>query len=372
MKIEEFKLERYFARYEFGTPHLLCCSDCETLSVAELLEMDVDFEASFASLRLGYTESQGHPVLREEIARLYANISTEEIIVLSGAEEGIFALMNSLLEAGDHVIVQFPAYQSLFEVARAIGCEVSLWTLDEEKNWEPDLETLESLITKKTKLIVINFPHNPTGAMINREDFEAIAEIAGERDITLFSDEVYRFSEYDPTDRLAGMCDIYDKSITLGVMSKSFGLAGLRIGWVASRNREILNKIAGFKDYTTICNSAPSEMLAITALRHKEKILERNLEIITNNLLLLDRFFENRANLFRWVRPKAGPIAFPRLKSDTGIEEFCNKLREGAGVLLLPGSQFNFGDSHFRIGFGRKEMASAVERLEEYLDSSAK
>ena len=367
MRLDDFKLESYFARHEFSTPYLLCCSDCETMTVAELLAMDRESESMLADLRLGYTEILGHPILREEISKLYSGISPEEIVVLSGAEEGIFAFANSVLEPGDHVVVQFPAYQSLFEVAAAIGCEVTRWTLDESRSWESDIDALESVLKSNTKLIIINSPHNPTGAIISREDFKRIAEIALERGILLFSDEVYRFSEYDPADCLDGMCDLYERGYSLGVMSKSFGLAGLRLGWIASKDREILETVARFKLYTTICNSAPSEILAITALRNKEGILARNLDIIRRNLQVLDGFFDMHSDIVQWIRPKAGPVAFPHLVTPSGAERICAELRERAGILLLPGTVFDFGDSHFRIGFGRRDMPQALERLERHM-----
>jgi aspartate/methionine/tyrosine aminotransferase len=359
MKIIDFKLERFFAKYEFSTPHMLCCSACESLSVAELLALEPGAADALNSLRLGYTESLGHPELRREIALLYNNISPDDVIVFSGAEEGIFALVNALVEPGEHLIAPFPAYQSLLEVARAAGCEVSRWTLDEGNRWEPDLDLLEDLLRPQTRMIIVNFPHNPTGALPSRESFEKIIEIARERGIVLFSDEVYRFSEYSPADRLPGACDLYEKAVSLGVMSKSFGLAGLRIGWLATRDKQIFERCAAFKDYTTICNSAPSELLATVALRHKQAILERNLGIIRSNLELLDDFFAEHSALFEWVRPKAGAVAFPRLKSGSA-EAFCLELKNDAGVLLLPSTVFDYGDSHFRIGFGRANMPKVL------------
>ena len=367
--IENFKLERYLSKYEFDVPHLLCCSDCETLSVGELLAMECDFTDELSRLRLGYTDALGHPALREEITKLYETASTEDILVFSGAEEGIFAFMHSALKAGNHIIVQFPAYQSLLEVAGSIGCEVTRWKLPEENAWQPDVDSLKKLIKINTKLIVINFPHNPTGSLINREGQQAIIDLARENGLALFSDEVYRFSEYDENDLLPGMYDLYENSLSLGVMSKSFGLAGLRIGWIASKNRKILEGLVRIKDYTTICNSAPSELLSIMALRQKQKILARNRKIIADNLVLLEKFFDQHQDTFKWLPPKGGPVAFPRLESEPGSEKFCDDLREKAGVLLLPSSVFDFGDSHFRIGFGRKNMTDALTRLEEYIEN---
>ncbi len=369
MKLKDFKLERFFAKYEFRTPYLLCCSDCESFSVEELFNLDKEAERDFKRLWLGYTESPGHPELREEISKLYTNTAPDDIIVFAGAEEGIFIFMNVLLEHGDEIIVQAPCYQSLTEVAEGLGCSVKRWLMDPDKNWELELDFLEKTITPRTKAIVVNFPDNPTGYSVSKEMYKAIAGIAEAHGIYLFSDEVYRFLEYDEENRLPAGCDIYDKGVSLGVMSKSLGLPGLRIGWIAVRDKGLYKKIASFKDFTTICCSAPSEFFSILALRHKEYILGRNLGIVKTNLEYLDKFFEKYSPLLEWVRPKAGPLIFPRLKGGRGVDEFCRDLLDKKGVLLAPGSQFSFSGRHFRLGFGRKNMPEALEKFSEYLDA---
>jgi len=367
MKIKPFKLEDFFAKYEFNVDYLLCSSDCETFTVKELLELESGASEELNQLRLGYTESLGHSLLREEISHLYEEIEKENIIVFSGAEEGIFVYMNVLLNREDHIIVQFPAYQSLFEIANAMGCEVTKWEMNQDNNWELDLELLESNIRKNTKCIVINFPHNPTGYLISKEKYKKIIEIAQKNDIYIFSDEVYRLLEYNQNYRLPPMCDLYDKSISLGVMSKSYGLAGLRIGWIASKDHFLLKQIASFKNYTTICNSALSEFFAILALRNKSTILNRNLKIIQKNLNLLDSFFTKYQKLFQWVKPKAGSIAFPRYIGNGSIDKFCMDLLKSKGVLLMPSSIYEYGDKNFRIGFGRENMPKALFKLEEFI-----
>ncbi|MFX0002863.1 MAG: aminotransferase class I/II-fold pyridoxal phosphate-dependent enzyme [Candidatus Hodarchaeota archaeon] len=366
MKIKPFKLEDFFAKYEFNVEYLLCSSDCESFSVKELLELENGVLEELKKLRLGYTETFGHPILRKEIANLYEEIEKENIIVFTGAEEGIFVYMNVLLRKEDHIIVQFPAYQSLFEVANAIGCDVTKWEMSDENDWELDLEFLESNIRKNTKCIVINFPHNPTGYLISKEKYKKIIDIARQNEIYIFSDEVYRLLEFDQNDRLPPMCDLYNKGISLGVMSKSYGLAGLRIGWIASKDDSLLKQIASFKNYTTICNSALSEFFAILALRNKWTILERNIKIIQKNLNLLDNFFTKYQKLFKWVKPKAGSIAFPKYVGKGSIDKFCMDLLKSKGVLLMPSSIYEYGDKHFRIGFGRKNMPEALLKLEEF------
>lgn len=367
MKIKPFTLERYFAKYEFSAPYLLSCSDCEPLTQKELLSMaDKQSLEMWDKLWLGYTESQGHPVLREEVAKFHSQIKPSNVLVVV-PEEGIFITMNTILEKGDHVVSTFPGYQSLYEVANSIGCEVTNWTPIEEKGWSFDLETLRKSIKPNTKLIVINFPHNPTGSLLSKEEFEEVLRIAKEKNIFVFSDEMYRFLEYKDTDRLESASDLYENAISLFGVSKTFSLAGLRIGWLTTQNKELFSKMANFKDYTTICSSAPSEILSVIALRAKDIIIGRHLTRIKRNLTLLDDFFKRRHDLFEWVRPRAGTIGFPRFKGDISSIEFCQKLVKETGIMLLPSTVYDYDDKHFRIGFGRENMPEALEKFDKYL-----
>jgi len=367
MTIREFRLERFLAEREFRASYVLGASDCETMSVQELLSLEAGSEDDLLRLRLGYIEPAGSPSLREAVAGLYASVSPDEVITFNGASEGIMALMNTALRPGDHVIVQFPAYQSLYEVARSIGCDVTFWQMDEEKGWSPDLEGLQDQIRPATKVIVINSPHNPTGYQFPESDFRALVRFAGDRGITILSDEVYRFLEHRADDRLPGMVDLPGAHVTLGDLSKAYGLAGLRIGWIATHDRDLLRRLAGYKDYSTICNSATSEFFAEIALRHWERIVARNLKIVRRNVELLDDFFGAWSNLFSWVRPRAGSTAFPRLMAGIGAEEFCTDLLRSAGILLVPGTVFEHDDAHLRFGYGRQDMPEALERLDDYL-----
>lgn len=368
MKIKPFKLERYFAKYEFTAKYLLSCSDCEALKLQEVLEMaDSETKQLWDNLKLAYTESAGHPLLKEEVAQLHTSIQPDDINVMV-PEEAIFVSMNCQLEKGDHVVCTFPGYQSLYEIASSLECRVDKWIPEfREKEWHFNLEKLKSLVRENTKLIVVNFPHNPTGATVSENDFNAIADFCRQRSILLFSDEMYRFLEYDENHRLPSASDLYENAISLFGMSKSFALPGLRIGWLTSRNKKLMQKIAEFKDYTTICNNAPGEILAIIALRNKEIIIKRNLEIIHTNLQLLDRFFSSHSEKFEWKAPKAGPIAFPLLKNSITISDFCQELVEKKSTMLLPASVYGFQGNYFRIGFARKDLANGLERLENFL-----
>ena len=366
MHIEPFKLERFFEEYELKAPHLLCCSDCESFSIGDLLELEKGSGELFKNLRLGYTESQGNRRLREQISGLYSGIKADQILVHSGAEEAIFNTMNVALKKGDHIIVHYPCYQSLMEVAKSIGCEVTLWNTFDDKEWALDLDFLKKNIRPNTRLVVINCPHNPTGYVMPCDEFNEMITLSQKNGFIIFSDEVYRLLEYDEHDRLPSACEIDDRSVSLGVMSKSFGLAGLRIGWTATRNHGVHEKLAAFKDYTTICSSAPSEFLSTVALKNKNQILERNLGIIKKNLVILNEFFNRHSDKFSWKPPKAGPIAFPSLNAGD-IDYFCHDLVKRAGVLLLPGTLYDRSYSNFRIGFGRNNLKECVQKFEEYL-----
>lgn len=367
MYLPDFTLERYFARWEFAVSYVLCGSDVESYRMDALLEMaDAESRELWNNLTLNYTEAQGHPLVRREIAALYNGVTPDEVLTFAGAGEQIFILMNLLLQAGDHAIVTWPGYQSLYSVAQATGADVTLLPLTAANNWALDLDALRAAIRPSTKLIVTNFPHNPTGAQIDRATFDALVAIADESGAYLLSDEVYRLLEYDAADRLPAAVERSRRAISVGVMSKAFGLPGLRIGWVATHDADLLRRMAAFKDYTTICNSAPSEILALIALRARETILTRNREIVLHNLRLLDRFFADWADIFSWVRPRAGSIAFPRLLTDLPVEQFAAELVEQEGVLVLPGTVYDHHDNHFRIGLGRANMPEALARLEHF------
>ncbi len=363
-----FKLERYFARYEFKVQYLLSASDCESLGLRELLALaDLDSLARWEQLRLGYTESQGLPALRAEVARLYQTLTPDDVLILT-PEEGIFIAMHTLLEPGDHVIAIAPAYQSLSEIARSLGCTVTPWTIAPQgSGWRLDLDQLAHSFTPRTRLLVVNFPHNPTGYLSTRAELDAILDLARQHDVYVFSDEMYRLLEHDPARRLPAVCDLYDKGISLFGLSKSFALPGLRMGWLATRALDLMERWLAFKDYTTICHSAPSEVLALMALRAKEAILERNLSLIRVNLALVEPFLADFPTLFKWLKPDGGSIAFPAWTGPGSVEAFCQAVLDEQGVMIVPGSIFDFPGQHFRLGLGRLNFGEALARVRRYL-----
>lgn len=367
MKINDFKLEVFFDKYEFTAPYLLTQSDCESMEIGDLLKYEPHAEEMLKHSWLGYTEVAGNPELRSLVSKLYKNIKEDEILMHTGAQEAIFAYMNVLLEKGDHVISMFPAYQSLYEVANSEGCEVSPWNLKHgEQGWSIDFDELEKLIKPNTKLIAVNTPNNPTGFTFSEAELKRLCAIADKHGIYIFADEVYRGLDLDGVSK-PWVADLYDKAVTLGVMSKSYGLSGLRIGWVATRDKVILDKMKKFKHYLSICNSGPSEILSIIALRHGDEILQRNLEIIKGNLAIADDFFKKYEGLFQNNRPMSGPISFHKIKIDQPIEDFCEDLVQKSGVLLLPASIYSYKGQFFRMGYGRKSFEEGLKVFEKYL-----
>lgn len=367
MHIEPFELERYFARHEFSARYLLCSSDCESIGMQELLAMaDEETSQLWADLRLGYTETPGHPRLRQEIAGLYPGLKADDTLVMV-PEEAIFLLMHALLEPGDHVVCTFPGYQSLYQVALSIGCQVSRWQPDESRGWHFEVEQLESLLQANTRLLVVNFPHNPTGAMPTQDDFERIVALARQCGIWVLSDEMYRHLEIEPGTTLPAACELYERAFSLFGLSKTFGMPGLRIGWLAARDAKALWRVEILKDYTTICNSAPAEILALIALRNRQTIVDRQLGRVSRNLGALDEFFKRHADQFTWNRPRGGSIGFPRLLGEQNSYRFCEQLVQESGILLAPSRLFNYGDKHVRIGFGRENLPQVLERFAAYL-----
>ena len=374
MRIADFALERYFAKWEFAVQHVLCASDVEGWSMAELLALaDDETDAMWADLRLGYTESTGHPLLRREIAALYDGLEADDVLVFAGAEEAVFCLMTTSVDPGDHVVVTWPGYQSLYEVARAVGAKVGLHLLREEDGWSLDVDRLVRSLHAETRMVVVNAPHNPTGMLPTPEEWRRLANECSSRGIRLVADEVYRFLEHDGAPTLPAGADLDERAVSIGVMSKSFALAGLRIGWLATRDRAVLDRCARMKDYTTICSSAPSEVLALIALRARDRVLDRSRAIVNANLAVLDDFFARRSDALTWVRPKGSSTGFPKLVSGgpagSSADAFAARLVEATGVLLLPASTFGFGDSHFRVGLGRTDLPEAVGKLEAFLSA---
>jgi len=364
-----FLLERYFARFEFTTRHLLASSDCEALALGELLELgdDADREA-WNGLRLGYTESPGLLELRERIAARYPGLSAEDVVT-AAPEEAIYILGRSLFRAGDRIVVTYPGYQSLYEIAASAGAELARWTPEETaKGWWFDPGRLAELAKDGARAIVVNFPHNPTGALPTAEEWAAVVATAERAGAILVSDEMYGGLEYEPNGALTPGAVASGRGVSVSGLSKGYGLPGLRVGWLATRDRALMEAVRAYKDYTTICSSAPSERLAVVALKNQARLLARSRGIVAANRPLLEAFVTRQPERFGWRAPLAGPIAFARFHPG-GALAFCERLAKEGGVMLLPSSVFEWGDSHIRFGFGRRSFPAALMALEGYLST---
>ncbi len=366
MNLKPFRIEEYYAKYEFIAQYMLSSSDAQSRKLSELFEWEPGAKDKLDNLWLGYTEAPGAPYLRETISTLYQNASADDVLVAAAAEEAIFIAYHALVSSDDHVIVETPCYESALELARSTGAEVSEWKRYFEDGWVNDFSQLTKLVRPNTRFIYINTPSNPTGTLMDKAVFAKLMSFAEEQGIIVFCDEVYRELEHDAAARLPAATDLYSNAISLGSMSKSYGLPGLRLGWFVCRNPELITKLMNFKLYTSICNSAPSEFISDLALRHRDKLIERNLKIVHHNLPLMKDFVKRHSDIFSWIEPQASPIGFPKVNIAEEITQWCEKVVEKTGVLILPGSVYD-QPQHVRMSYGRSNMPEALERLEAYV-----
>ncbi len=368
MKFAPFKIENFFRQHEFSAPYGISQSDAEPLTLDALLRYaSAERREQFDKLWLGYTETQGHPELRASIAGLHQSISADDVIEVV-PEEGVFLPMNSLLNAGDHVVVMYPSFQSLWEIARATGCELSFWHQRRtDAGWHFDIDELERLIRPDSKMLVINFPHNPTGYLPSQADFTRIVDLARKHNLILFSDEIYRFTEHDERRRLPSASELYERAIVLGALSKCFGLPGLRVGWLITRDQDLKHELQEMKSYTTICGSAPSEILALIALENWQALTERSIEIVKSNIAHCRQFFAPYRDLFWLSYPAAGTITLVQLKADMPVSEFADALLAEQGLMALPADVMLFEGNYFRLGLGRRSLPQALEPFEQFI-----
>jgi aspartate/methionine/tyrosine aminotransferase len=371
MKITPFSTELFFAQYEFSTPYQLCNSDCETVSVAELLQMaEIPLE-QFGQLALGYTETLGHPQLREAIAEAYHSVSPDDVVMLGTPIEGIYLTARALLNPGDEVIVLSPAYDALINMfEHIVGAEgTKKWKfLPGDSRWELDFDQLTELISPETKMLVVNFPHNPTGYLPTQDQFHQLIELVEQNDLLLFCDEMYFGLVHSGTPTIDSTVDVTDKAVVLSGLSKTHGLPGLRTGWLIIKDEQLRGEIVNWKFYTSICASAPSEFLALVAWKVRDRLRERSIAQIEHNLKLAEDFFQRWPDLFTWRRPMAASVALVGMNVPS-VTAFSTKMAEEAGVLIHPATTLDYDDQHTRMGFGRAAFGTALEKFEEYLSS---
>lgn len=369
MKITPFATEHFYARYEFNTPYQLCNSDCETVTVEELLALAGTSLRELGELALGYTEPQGDPELREAIAEAYASATPEDIVILGTPVEGIYLAARALLEPGDGVVVLTPAYDALVNVfEHVVGAgNVQKWAfVPAGTGWALDFDQLAALITPETRLLVVNFPHNPTGYLPTLDQLYQLIALAEEHDLWLFCDEMYYGLVHSGTPAIPSAADVIKRTIVLSGLSKTYGLPGLRTGWLVVEDEALRQNIMNWKFYTSICPPAPSLFLALAAWRVRDLLRDRNIAIIEHNLKLVESFFKRWPGLFTWRRPLAGSTALVGMDVPS-VMALATQVAKEAGVLIHPATTLGSDDQHMRLGFGRVAFGQALEVFESYL-----
>lgn len=351
MKIKDFGVEIWMNAYENDCLYNLAETCVASLSVEELLQMADDNGQAFADLqkmRLTYGAIEGSTRLRQAIASLYQKAKIENITITHGAAGANGLTMLTLVEPGDKVISVLPTYQQLYSIPESIGANVSILPLKEENHWLPDLQELKALATPDTKLICINNPNNPTGAVMDKAYLKAIVEIAQNCDAYLLCDEVYRGLTHEGENFTTSVFDLYEKAISTGSMSKTFSLAGLRLGWITGPT-DFIEKVSRQRDYHIISVGMIDDYLASLALENKEKILERNLAICRQNGNLLEKWVAQEPHI-SYIKPKGGTTAFLKYDMPIPAATLCDRLQKETGVMLLPGSCLD-KEGYLRIGY---------------------
>lgn len=377
--LRDFQLETYFSRWEFAASHHLTASDAESRTVEQLLALGSHADRErLLQLQLGYVPTWGSEELRETVADTYELVRSQDVLAFAGAGEALYWAMQLFAAPGDRVIATVPNYQSIESVPLASGVEVvgmPLWSgTGDDRRWIFDVDRLESMLTERTRLLAVNFPNNPTGFVPPKEDWVRCLEMCHARAVRVVSDEVYRGVELDRQRTLPQAADVTPSAISINVLSKAYGLPGLRVGWVACRDAEALGRLERAKHYTSICNAAPAELLGALALRHGEQLLEDTRSVLAANAAPVTEFMQRHEALFDYEPPIGGCVAYPRYKGDDGVETFCRRAVEEHGVLLLPASIYasellEAPSDCFRIGLGRRNLPECLERLDEHLGS---
>ena len=366
MNIETFKMERMQSTWENVVDFNLSESGVHPLSVREFLTPGEVEE--LAGVGLGYTQTNGTPGLRAEIARLYPRIGADQILATAGSSEANFLLMWSRIEPGDEVVFELPNYMQMWGLLRGFGANVKPFRLRRSLGWQPDLDEIRKLVTSKTKLIVLTNPNNPTGSVLGREAMDGIIKLAASAGAWILADEVYQGAELSGV-RTPSFWGSYDKVLVTNGLSKAYGLPGLRIGWIVGPE-DVVQKVWPYHDYTTISPSALSDHLAtlVLAPSRRERILERTRTILMANLPVLEGWMKEQDGLFDYVPPQAGAICFARYNLEVGSTALVERLIREKSVLLVPGDHFEM-DGHLRFGYGPEKgyLLEALGRVEDLL-----
>ncbi len=358
--------------------HRFYASSSEPLTHRELIELatengDHDLIDLYNDHSLGYAENGGCLDLRQELANLYEPlIGAENIVVFTGAQTGMTITTLAMIHPGDHAIIVTPSYQSLEEGVRLAGGDVTRVELTPENNWQIDVAQIEAAIQDNTRYIVFNDPHNPSGSLLSEKTKKELVSLAEKNDILIFSDEVYRLLELNPAERSQSIAEMSKNGLVLGTMAKPFGAGGMCIGWVACQDKDIIDDLLKAQHLFSVSLSRAGEIQAMMALRVKDRIVEKNMKIIKENLALLDDFFNHNNDLFEWMEPQAGGTGFVKFKGPLSSDELAAQLLE-EGILVFPSSVFDCGENlkqYFRIGFSRRTMPAALNAFSEYVEKN--
>jgi aspartate/methionine/tyrosine aminotransferase len=363
-----FALEHYLLQYEHLAALSLCGSGLDSLSLKELLAFgDDETLALWEQQTLGYSEPQGHPGLRQEVGHLYPGLATDSVVLFSGAAEAIWCGLQALLSPGDHCIVITPCYQSLRSIPENRCATTTIALQATAHEWILDMPAVRAAIRPNTRMLVMNFPNNPTGALPSPNVLMELIALARERGLYIFSDEVYRGLELGSTPAWPALAEAYEKGVSIGSLSKLFALPGLRCGWLACQDQSVLARVTGLKHYTTICNNTPGEILALMALRAKPAIIPQNRAVLGPRYSMMQAFLNRHAALFDWIPPQGGCLVFPSLKGSLSAAQFALDLLKEEKVLALPGQLYDFPGQHLRLSYAGKTLPQALQRVENFI-----
>jgi aspartate/methionine/tyrosine aminotransferase len=369
MQIREFGVERWMDLYENRCELNLAETCVEPLTVGELLKIAGKEDAlldEILPMKLTYGAIDGTERLRSNVASLYEKQAVPNVLITHGAISANALVYETLVEPGDHVISVLPTYQQHYSIPESYGANVEILRLREENAFLPDLDELKRMVKPTTRVIAINNPNNPTGSLMDRAFLEQIAQIARSCGAYVLSDEVYRGTDQEGTGFTASIADVYEKGISTGSMSKTWSLAGLRVGWIVAPV-DLIHRVQIHRDYNTISVGMLNDLLASIALENRKAILERNHGILRSNLAVLDAWIVKEP-LLSYVKPRSGTTALVRFDVDMSSREFCVSLIEKTGVMFTPGSALDI-EGYIRIGYtnGRDVLVAGLERVSGYL-----
>jgi len=365
MEVVPAHLEYWMRDYYFSTEIDLGCSGVENFSFGEIRQLFNITPDDLDAIVLRDSWTLGGPELRTAIGNRFANGDAERVMATNGSSEAIYLVMHSLLEPGDEVVVLDPAYQQLFSIAESNGCRLKRWQLRFENSFRPDFDEARDLITPDTRMIVVNFPHNPTGASLTPAEQDELIELAAGAGAYLVWDGAFTELTYD-SPALPDPGEVYDRSITLGTLSKAYGLPGLRVGWCLAAP-DVLECLITLRDYTTLALSPLVEYVAARAIENGDLLVKPRLAQARHNLELLSSWANDHSEFISMVRPQGGVTVFAHVHGIADVEEFCRDLADKRSVLLVPGTSFGHPD-YVRLGFGcsTAELTTALSRLSEH------